>query len=55
MTTKSRYNIKETIYLNRELSDAISEIAEREKLGFNATVRYLLGIALREDGMEKCQ
>lgn len=45
---KARYNIKETIYLNLELSNAISEICERNEMGFNATIRYLLNNALQD-------
>ena len=47
---KERYNIKETLYLNRELSDAIFKVGESRDMNFNQTVRYLLEKALQYEG-----
>ena len=50
MSKKERFNIKESIYLNRELADAIDSVSESKDMGFNATVRYLLERALQYEG-----
>lgn len=49
MSKKERFNIKESIYLNRELSEAIDKISEKRNMGFNATVRYLLNKAIEDE------
>ena len=50
MSKKERFNVKETIYLSRNLADAIDNVSESRNMGFNATVRYLLEKALRYEG-----
>ena len=47
---RERFNIKETIYLNRELSDALFKVGEARDMNFNQTVRYLLEKALKSEG-----
>lgn len=47
MKKRERFNIKETIYLNLKLSNAIAEVSERNDMNFNQTVRYLLSNTLR--------
>ena len=50
MSKRERFNIKETIYLNRTLSDALSDVGEARDMNFNQTVRYLLEKALQYEG-----
>lgn len=50
MSKRERFNIKETIYLNRTLADALSDVGEARDMNFNQTVRYLLEKALQYEG-----
>lgn len=45
---EERFNIKQTIYLNRTLDDEISEFCKNNDMGFNSAIRYLLQKALQE-------
>ena len=45
---KERFNIKQTIYLNRTLDNKIFKLCEKKNQGFNTTVRELLEEALKD-------
>lgn len=49
MSKEERYNIKQTVYLNRTLDNSIRELSKRMDIGFNAAVRYLLEKALKDE------
>lgn len=45
---KEKVNIKNTIYLNRSLDEAINHIAEENKWNFQKTLRYLLSKGIED-------
>ena len=45
---KDYYNVKVTVYLNRDLESRIIENAEKRDKGFSESIRYLIEKGLEE-------
>lgn len=43
---KERFNIKNSVYLNMSLNNALLEICEETGWGYQKTLRYLLNIGI---------
>lgn len=46
---KDYYNVKVSVYLNRDLESRIIENAEKRDKGFSESIRYLIEKGLEED------